>query len=45
MLGKTLNNRLNDLGQCMSELGDRVVKITDAEQKKGQRNEGSLREL
>ena len=41
-----INSRLNDTEEWISELEDRLVEITDAEQKKRmKRNEDSLRDL
>ena len=43
-----INNRLNEAGEWISELEDRIVEITAAEQKKEEsmkRNEDSLRDL
>ena len=34
-----INSRLNDTGKGISELEDKVVEITDAEQKKEKKNE------
>ena len=43
-----INSRVNDTEEWTSKLEDRVVEITDSEQKKGKRmkrNEDSLRDL